>query len=212
MRPSEPKNRKAIAFIDGQNLFHAVKKAFGYSYPNYNVKSLAKAICRQQNWNLIQNRFYTGVPAGSDNPFWNHFWSKKLLEMSRQKVVIYSRPLRYLNKQIECPDGQRHTVLIGEEKGIDVRIAIDIIRLASKRKYDVALIFSQDQDLSETADEIRDIAKEQNRWIKIASSFPKNSNQKHLNRGIDKTDWIPFNKLQYDTCLDPRDYRPKIIE
>ena len=49
----------------------------------------------------------------------------------------------------------------------------------------------------------------QNRWIKIASAYPKNTSQKHLNRGINKTDWIPFEKALYDTCLDPRDYRPK---
>ncbi len=59
------------------------------------------------------------------------------------------------------------------------------------------------------ADEIRQIAQEQNRWIKIASAYPKNTSQKHLNRGINKTDWIPFEKALYDTCLDPRDYRPK---
>ena len=100
---------KTVAFIDGQNLFNAAKKAFGYHYPN----------------------------------------------------------------------------------------------------YDVALVFSQDQDLSEVADEIRQIAKEQNRWIKIASAYPKNTSQKHLNRVINKTDWIPFEKALYDTCLDPRDYRPK---
>jgi uncharacterized LabA/DUF88 family protein len=39
--------------------------------------------------------------------------------------------------------------LTAEEKGIDVRIAIDVIRLAHRNAYDVALLFSQDQDLSE---------------------------------------------------------------
>lgn len=32
---SEP-NKKVVVFIDGQNLFYAIKEAFGYSYPNYN--------------------------------------------------------------------------------------------------------------------------------------------------------------------------------
>ena len=34
------------------------------------------------------------------------------------------------------------------------------------------MIFSQDQDLSEAADEVRLIAREQGRWIKLASAFP----------------------------------------
>ena len=33
----EPNPKRAIVFIDGQNLFYAVKHAFGYKYPNYNV-------------------------------------------------------------------------------------------------------------------------------------------------------------------------------
>ena len=90
------------------------------------------------------------------------------------------------------------------EKGIDVRIAIDVIRMAHKRLYDVALVFSQDQDLSEVADEIKEIAREQDRWIKMASSFPRNQARP---RGINKTDWIPFDKTLYDNCIDPRDYR-----
>jgi len=32
--PIEPQKKRIIAFFDGQNLFYAVKYAFGYSYPN----------------------------------------------------------------------------------------------------------------------------------------------------------------------------------
>jgi hypothetical protein len=32
--PPEPTVKRAVAFIDGQNLFHAVREAFGYTYPN----------------------------------------------------------------------------------------------------------------------------------------------------------------------------------
>ncbi len=32
--PVEPVNKRAIAFIDGQNLFYAVKNAFGHTFPN----------------------------------------------------------------------------------------------------------------------------------------------------------------------------------
>ena len=58
---SEPPVKRAFAFFDGQNLFHAAKEAFGYPYPNYDVAALAKAICRQQDWQLEQTHFYTGL-------------------------------------------------------------------------------------------------------------------------------------------------------
>ena len=123
--PAEPLVKRAVAFIDGQNLYHAARESFGYTYPNF-----------------------------------------------------------------------------------DVRIAIDVIRMAHHKDYDVALIFSQDQDLLEVAKEIRTISQEQDRWIKVACAFPLSPTT--LNRrGIDRTDWIQIDRAIYDACLDKRDYRPK---
>ncbi|MCC7485616.1 MAG: NYN domain-containing protein [Burkholderiales bacterium] len=101
-----------------------------------------------------------------------------------------------------------NSYLTGEEKGIDVRLAIDIISMAWQNLFDVALVFSQDQDLSEAAREVRDIARRQSRWIKIASAFPS-SPVVRKPRGINWTDWIRIDRAMYDTCIDPRDYRPK---
>jgi hypothetical protein len=33
----EPTLKRAWAFFDGQNLYHAAKEAFGYRLPNYDV-------------------------------------------------------------------------------------------------------------------------------------------------------------------------------
>ena len=104
------------------------------------------------------------------------------------------------------PDGTKHTFLTGEEKGVDVRIALDVIALAHRREYDVALVMSQDQDFSEVAEEIRVVAREQRRWIKIASAFPQSPVSRNR-RGINKTDWIRIDRELYDQCLDGRSYR-----
>jgi len=195
-----------VSFVDGQNLYHAAKDAFGYTYPNYDVKALAEAICLKQGWQLQEVRFYTGIPAVEDNAAWNHFWAAKMATMGRQRVVVFSRPLRYRHKRVQMPDGTQYTFLAGEEKGIDVRIAIDVIRMAHHGDYDVAILFSQDQDLSEVAKELRVIAREQDRWLKVASAFP--SSIMALNRrGIESSDWIRIDKATYDSCLDTRDYR-----
>jgi uncharacterized LabA/DUF88 family protein len=170
--PNEPKVKRAIAFVDGQNLFHAVKEAFGYSYPNYDLSKLVPAICRKHHWTLTRTQFYTGIPEISDNEFWHLFWSAKLAAMGRQGIAIFSRPLRYRNKTVNLPDGKKHTFLVGQEKGVDIRIALDVVRAIHQNECDVALIFSQDQDLSEVADEIRLIAQQHNRWVKIAGAFP----------------------------------------
>lgn len=204
--PAEPFIKRTIAFFDGQNLYHAVKEAFGFTYPNYDVHALANAVCQTQGWQLDAVRFYTGIPDLSDNAYWHDFWVNKLAIMGR-RIQVYTRPLRYRNQTIQLPDGIQHTMLVGVEKGIDVRIALDVVRLAHKKHYDVALIFSQDQDLSEVAAEIRTISMEQNRWIKVASAFPESPTYRNQ-RGINNTEWIRIDRATYEACIDTRDYRP----
>lgn len=128
--------------------------------------------------------------------------------MGTRRIQTFSRPLRYRNQTVVLPNGKTTTILVGQEKGVDVRIALDIVRLAREGSYDVALLFSQDQDLSEVADEVRKISSLQKRWIKVASAFPVSPTATNP-RGINNTDWIKIDRVTYDACLDPNDYRPK---
>lgn len=203
----EPKVKRTHAYIDGQNLFHAAKEAFGYSYPNYDIKALATKICDAKGWLLKDIHFYTGIPDETDNAFWSHFWTVKLAVMGKQGIKVFSRPLRYRNQTVTLPDGTAHTFLVGQEKGVDIRIALDIVRAIRLNECDVAVVFSQDQDLSEVADEVRTIAREHGRWVKIASAFPFSPTTINK-RGVNGTDWICIDRTIYDACLDPHDYRP----
>jgi len=202
----EPAIKRAVAFIDGQNLFHHSRNAFGYHFPNYDIRKLVNKVAAEQQLNLAGIYFYTGVPDAADDPRWNRFWTNKLAAMGRQGVSVFTRALRYRNKTVKLPDGTMYSFLHGEEKGIDVRIALDVIGKAVRDEYDVAIIFSQDQDLSEVADEIRIIARQQNRWIRIACAFPVSPTTSNR-RGINGTDWIRMDRQFYDACLDPKDYR-----
>jgi len=208
--PVEPVAKRTIAFIDGQNLFYAAKYAFGHGYPNYDPAVLAKSICTAKGWNLTATYFYTGIPNQQDDPFWNHFWTAKLAAMGRRGVTCFSRHLRYRNQAVKLIGGQISSVLVGQEKGIDIRIALDIVRMARERKYDVGLVFSQDQDLSEVAAEVKSIAVEQQRWIKLACAFPASPTYQNT-RGINGTEWITIERSEYDKCLDPADHRPKSV-
>lgn len=206
--PPEPTVKRTYAFVDGQNLFYAAKKAFGYPYPNYEPKNLAASIASARGWTLVETFFYSGIPDATDNPFWNHFWSAKLAVMGTRGINTFSRSLRYRNQTIQLPDRSVTTILVGQEKGVDIRIALDMVRLARENLYDVALVFSQDQDLSEAADEVRAISVEQSRWIKVACAFPSSPTAGNR-RGINGTEWIKIDRATYDQCLDRNDYRPK---
>ncbi len=52
LMPIELPAKRVIAFIDGQNPYHAVRESFGYPYPNYDVPCLAQAICGSKGWRL----------------------------------------------------------------------------------------------------------------------------------------------------------------
>ena len=127
--------------------------------------------------------------------------------MGRQGVVVFSRSLRYRNQTVRLPDSREFTFAVGEETGVDIRMALDVIRMAHRGQYDVAVILSQDQGFSEVADEIRIIAQERSRWIKVACAYPLSPTTRNR-RGINRTDWLPINRVMYDSCLDRRDYRP----
>ena len=152
---------------------------YGYTYPNYCPLTLATRICREHDWLLQGIRFYTGIPDTGHDDFWYQFWTAKLGTLGHRGITVYSRTLRYRNQVFKLPDGNTWSGLVADEKGIDVRIALDVVRMARQDQYDVAIIFSQDQDFSEVADEIRALRGESGRWIKIASAFPVSSTSRN---------------------------------
>ncbi len=199
------KAKDAVAFVDGQNLFHAAKEAFGHTYPNYDVMKLSQSLSSKMGWNLKQVRFYTGVPNANDNPTWHTFWQKKLLTMSRQGVALVTRPLRYRTRPIQLDTGAFATTKVGVEKGIDVRIALDMTRIAYLDGIDVILIFSQDQDLAEAADEVKELAKREKRFIEMHCAYPVSATARNT-IGLRGTHHMPIDEATYNACLDPRTY------
>jgi uncharacterized LabA/DUF88 family protein len=135
---------RAIIFFDGQNLYHGVKDAWGikdasgklnkqeYFYPSFDVEQLATSIVSTTAGRIItQIRFYTGVPRpnlGTNQKLWHTFWSNKLRYLSSKGIIPYK--------------GQINSA--GHEKGVDVSIAIDLIRFTYQQSYEVAVIVSQD--------------------------------------------------------------------
>ena len=203
----EPQVKRAVSFFDGQNLFHHAKAAFGHTHPNYDPIKLAAAVCEMNGWITHQVRFYTGVPDPRRDGRWHAYWTRRLMAMRRASIHVTSRPLRYHPETIAAQDGSTQRVLVPREKGIDLRLALDLVSMARTGQFDVALVFSQDQDLAEVAAEVRAIARSTGRWLKIASAYPRSATATS-SRGINRTDWIPLDRHYYDACLDPLDYRP----
>lgn len=203
----EPATKRSMAFIDGQNLFQHAKKAFGHFHPNYDPIKLHNAVCAEKGWRPTQVRFYTGVPSPEESEMWAGYWAKRILMMKRAGIHVTTRPLRYRKESVASPEGETKIVTTAQEKGIDVRLALDIVSTARKCQWDVAIIFSQDQDLAEVVLEVKDIAREQDRWLEVCCAFPSGPSAT-AKRGINKTTWFEMDQEFYDSCLDSTDYRP----
>jgi uncharacterized LabA/DUF88 family protein len=203
---AEPSVKYAMAFVDGQNLYQHAKEAFGHHHPNYDPIKLHAAVCELHGWRPTLVRFYTGVPSAMHNPMWAAYWAKRLLYMKNAGIVVTTRKLRYREESVTDELGSTKTVFTPQEKGIDVRLALDVVATARTRQWNVAVIFSQDQDLAEVVQEVRAISKEQDRWMEICCAFPDGPNASS-SRGIEKTVWCRMDQAFYDACIDPTDYR-----
>lgn len=195
---------RTIVFFDGQNLYHGVRDAWAtpptsspYSYPSYDVEKLAASlVSRVPGRTLAEIRFYTGIPDPTHGPTqrrWHVFWSNKLRHMVSRGVYVYKGRV------------SRN----GQEKGVDVSLATDLIRLTYEQAFDVAIIVSQDWDFGPAVSLAKEISAGQPRALIFESAFPRRPSSRYQNRGVPGTTWVHISKAMYDACIDPRDYRAR---
>ena len=177
------------------------------SHPNFDPVKLSEWIAARKFLAVEKIKLYTGVPSLEMDRHWHEFWDQKNAVLVRnKKVKIYTRETRVRKTRIRLDNGEYHEVTIQVEKGIDVRIAIDIVRDALDKRSENIVIFSQDQDLSEAVSEVFKIAKIQGRDIKIYSVFPVILKTPKINGGINRTEWVQINESDYNQCIDKRRY------
>ena len=142
------KTKRVIVFIDGSNFYFRLKeltKDLRYaSLLNFNYREFSKWLC--QDFKLIDIRYYIGVVRRKKNNLKSeemHSNQQKLFRrLQRNKVNIIEGQL------IQHPDKTYH------EKGVDVRIAVEMIRFARQNKYDTAFLISSDNDLIPAVEEV----------------------------------------------------------
>lgn len=193
-------NLNTIVFFDGQNIYRSAKDAwrqgntaetYQYTWPSYDVQKLSETlVSKTPNHTLSQIRFYTGVPDVGQNQFWHDFWINKIKHLEEQGIEVYKGRINSS----------------GQEKGVDVKMSVDIICLTYERQYEVALMISQDRDFEPAIRLAKEIAKDQHRQLIFESHFIVGVGS-HSDRGIPGTIWKPIDKATYDTCLDAQNYR-----
>lgn len=200
----ESNDRKADFFIDGQNLFLTVKRLYGYQHPNFDVLKLCTSIAEKKGWEVGTIRFYTGMPGQVESPHWHDYWARRLADLGKNGVQIFNPPLRYRTSKESFPDGTWRNVTHATEKGVDVRIALDIVKSAIAGRSALVLL-SQDNDMSVAVEEAHSVAKAAGRKLEVACAYP--TSDFRSGRGVEGTSWIPMSKDFYDLNIDARDFR-----
>ena len=95
----------------------------------------------------------------------------------------------------------------GQEKGVDVNLALGLVRATYDRQYEAAIIMSQDWDFGPAVRLAKEIAHAQGRRLVFESAFPVGRGSLS-GRGVPGTTWVPIDQVTYDAYRDSRDYRP----
>jgi len=128
--------KKILVQFDGSNFYNKVKKISSEVHLiNYNYESLVKELTKNQSLQIV---YYVGeIKKYPGNK------KSETLYASQQSLFLH---LRKQNIQVKLgyllmSDGKFH------EKGVDVQIAVDIVRGAIKNEYDICYLISSDTDL-----------------------------------------------------------------
>ncbi|MFH1295482.1 MAG: NYN domain-containing protein [bacterium] len=129
-------SKRVLVLIDGSNFYNKVKKSLPEVHlSNYDYSGLVKSIISEKSVKII---YYVGeVKKYPDN--------KKSETLYANQQSLFS----HLRKQ--CIEIKLGYLLISNgkfhEKGVDVQMAVDMVRGAIKDEFDLCYLISSDTDL-----------------------------------------------------------------
>jgi hypothetical protein len=123
-------------------MYRGARRAYGWEahaghFGNFKPIGLARILTPGSDRILTQVRVYTGVPTVKNDSRGNAITQRRMAAWIADKpdlVQVFPRSLRYPPRE-------------GQEKGVDVELAIDFVRLAMDNEFDIAVLASTDTDL-----------------------------------------------------------------
>jgi len=146
--------KKVFIFIDGSNFYFKLRdltsKLDGkYNLIDFDFRKFAEWLIRPNE--LLEIRYYLGaIRRERNNSKSEQLYAdqQKLIGKLQQQNIIIT-----LGQLIKHPDKTYH------EKGVDVRLAVEMIKFARENKYDIAYLVSSDTDLVAAVEEVRAFGK-----------------------------------------------------
>lgn len=139
--------KSVIVFLDEQNVYMAARRAFfDKDAPsrrgNFFPMKLASLLCDRlpigvkEERVIKEVRVYTAMPNATIDSRGYVPHSRRCQSWKEAGATVVDRPVKY-------PSGKPP----GEQKGVDVALAVDFVTLAVEGQYDVGILFSTDTDL-----------------------------------------------------------------
>lgn len=209
--PARPDPLRVMLFVDGQNLYGSCLRHFGHGYCHPHLLAQELLLGRE----LAAIRFYSGIHNPRVNPSANAALNRRLAVMKKHGIWTFTQPLKYSEQQVIdpnvaiCEHGfcKVETVRKGREKGIDLRIGLDMLRLARQGHYDVAVLVTQDTDLNQAVDELMLLRDELGLWLACETAYPYNPASGHPNFRLRSCRrWHIIDQAMCDRIRDDTDY------
>ncbi|MEM7092780.1 MAG: NYN domain-containing protein [Actinomycetota bacterium] len=152
-------------FIDGQNITIGARHVFGHG--NLHPLLLARALAADDE--LAEVRYATGIPSRDVDPERHDAERRRHDLMLATDVVVMEKPLRYrwewMIRDRSLPNPYRNQGEVrqarvksrnrGQEKGVDVWLALDALVMCTRQDLDRVVIASADRDLDLIPDYVR---------------------------------------------------------
>jgi uncharacterized LabA/DUF88 family protein len=146
------KSKRVAIYIDGSNLYYKLKDLDIKNITYFEYGNMTKQLAREDR-TVVAKRYYIGAVRAKGG-------DKKAIKMQEDQVRLFNHlrsklegfnvKLGYLMKN----DGVYH------EKGVDVKIAVDLLVGAYENMYDTAILISSDTDLIPAIQKIKRLGKE----------------------------------------------------
>ena len=144
-----------VVFLDYQNVYMSAREAFHpYGSPGQDGQvdplKLAELITSKSPFDrqLTEVRVFRGQPDSEKDPRGYAANDRQCQSWRRlPKTTVLTRTLQYPH---DWPEEKER------EKGIDVKLAIDLVAMAVRRDYDVGILMSRDTDLKPALEFVRD--------------------------------------------------------
>jgi len=154
----------ANLFVDGSYLYKGMKEL---ACLPFNMGQLMDIIVKEvgargdfgQGIGIQRGRiYYYNAPLNqSEDPEGYRKQQRFFASLKQQQIIIRLGELKDREKEFQCPHcGKKFVSEFKTEKGVDTRIAVDIMSLAARRAYGVAILVSGDGDFAPLAREARE--------------------------------------------------------